>query len=149
MEVKLSDDNRTILITTSGTVDIIKPFPLKYFNDISSYQKLLLTELLNRSGNIQETIFDEKVRATINKINELLETVHNVTIDIEDMNIDDIFNMYFTSNKHNTNYGAIELLKEVEEGKRNLNIDASYLAIINGLDFFSIIRNVVSKLNPT
>lgn len=128
MELILTEDKRKVQIVGSGTVDFIKPAPFKFYDDLCSYQKLLLELFLKHLLIIEETMKDDVVLSTIEKINELCEIP---ITDVSELSLNDILCFYFTTTTDKNRYGQTEIPEEVW-------LDPSYLATINGMSFFMI-----------
>lgn len=141
MKVKLEDNNKVIHLVSEDTTDVIEPVSLKHFNSISSSQKLLLERLFELSGQVQKLLQDKKSLSLIEKINKLLKDKNGIEINIEEFDIDDFIKMYFTSNDNRDEHGYIEIF---DNGK--INLKPSYIGVIHGIDFFTILKEIVEKM---
>jgi hypothetical protein len=142
MEINLSEDNKTILINTSDNFYTVKGVAFKHFKQLCDYQKELISILIKYAGHIQYTLEDTKAINIIKKINKLMfSEVENL---LDELNVNEIFNLYFTSNDVN-NLDGFRILTKSEVENQVLDLKPSYISVVNGMDFFSIIHQTLEK----
>jgi len=148
MEITLSEDKKSILINSSDNFYTVKGVAFKNFKQLCDYQKELISILIKYLGNIENTLEDTKVINIIKKINKLMfSEIDNF---LDELTSYDIFKLYFTSNESLNEYGTIELTKlsqkdDEDTENRVLNIQPSFISVVNGMDFFSAVAQALEK----
>lgn len=142
MELKLSEDNKTILLSSSDNLYIIKGVVFKNYKMICEYQKELLTILLEHNGSLGDIFEDEKTTNIIKNINKLMKLDKETLRAIEDLDINQYFNLYFSQNTMNDEDGRKRLTR-TENNREILDILPSYLAVINGINFFTLVSKAL------
>jgi len=146
MEINLSEDNKSLLISSSDNFYTVKAIAFKNFKELCDYQKELLSIFFKYGGHIQYTLTDTKCVNIIKKINKLLFKEDELISLIDDLNVNDIINLYFTTNEINSEEGFRKLTKKIDEDEvEKLNLKPSLISILNGMDFFSAVNYALEK----
>jgi len=148
MEITLSEDKKSILINSSDNFYTVKGVAFKNFKQLCDYQKELISILIKYLGNIESTLEDAKCINIIKKINKLM--FNEIDNFLDELTVHDIFKLYFTSNESLNEYGTIELTKlsqkdDKDTENRVLNIQPSFISVVNGMDFFSAVTQALEK----
>lgn len=153
MDLRLSEDNKTILLSSSDNLHIIKGVAFKNYKVICEYQRELLTILLEANGQVGTILENEKSSNLIKKINKLLNLDKETINSIEELDLDQYFSLYFTQNTKQDELGR-KVLVSTENNNTVLDISPSLISVINGVDFFSqvskaleIIKNQMQETN--